>query len=388
MADQTTPGTFTLLERDYYLSPEVFDREFERIFSREWFYACHLSQIPAKGSFVKFPFAGEEVVVVRGDGDAVHAHLNVCAHRGFRLCDEASGRVRGGFTCPYHQWRFDLDGALTRVPQMKDGQYFDFRDHGLRTAHCQVWRGMVFVNLREGAVEPIADLFGPYDEVAARFAPERTKMVREKHYQVAANWKVAAENSLECYHCPGSHPLLCRVVDVAGLQADLREWIAGGESPDGGTGGMRIKQGMQSLSTDGRLISRKLLGGWGPEDVDSAVSGGATIMPNLFYAVFYIDHWWALTFRPITPTTCVVLYQWFVREDAEEGVDYDVDRLVAVGDITQSEDNVLIERTQRGIESRYFAPGPLSVELEAALHDFVSTYQKFMDGPGDRRSDA
>lgn len=379
MSGPTASRTFRLLERDYYLSAEVFGQEFERIFSQEWIYAGHLSQLPSKGSFLKFPFAGEEIVVVRGAGTEVYAHLNVCRHRGFRLCDDDSGKVRGGFTCPYHQWRFDLDGTLTSVPQMADGEYFDFRDYGLRTAHVEIWHDMIFVNLREGEVEPVGDQLSAYDEVVAKFAPEGTKLVHENRYQLSANWKIAAENSLECYHCPGTHAALCRVVDVAGLQADLRAWINDPEAEaDGGAAGMRIQPGMQTLSADGTLITTKLLGEWQPENLDDAVSAGATLMPILFYAVFYIDHWWALTFRPLTPTSCEVVYQWFVREDAEPGVDFDVDRLIEMGDVTQSEDNALIERTQRGVESQFFTPGPLSVDLEAALHDFVTTYLKYM----------
>lgn len=379
MTELTTNQTFALLDSEYYTSDEIFKKEYERIFSRQWFYACHLSQIPSRGSFVRVPFAGEDIVVVRGEGDAVHANLNVCRHRGFKLCEEPSGRVRGGFTCGYHQWRYKLDGSLSNVPLMKDGEFFDFTDYGLQTAQVEVWHGLVFVNLSPGEVQPLAAELEAYEAVAARYAPERTTLAAEKQYELAANWKVAAENSLECYHCPGTHKTLCKVVDVAGLQADLREWLVdGNENAEHGASGMRIQEGMQTLSVDGTLITDKLLGDMGPEDVGRSVSGGVTIMPNLFYAVFYIDHWWTLTFRPVTATTCVVLYQWFVREDAEAGVDYDVGKLIAVGHVTQTEDNELIERTQRGVESRYFTPGPLSVDLEAALHDFVTNYQKHM----------
>jgi len=380
MADPTMNRTFALLDGEYYTSEAIFAKEYQRIFSQQWFYACHLSQIPSKGSYVRIAFAGEEIVVVRGAGDEVHAHLNFCRHRGFRLCDEPAGKVRGGFVCGYHQWRFNLDGSLASVPQMKDGEYFDFKDYGLRTAHVEVWHGLVFLNLRQGEVQPLTDELSAYEPVAQQYVPERTKLVHEKEYELAANWKVAAENSLECYHCPGTHATLCKVVDVEGLQADLRQWLAeDDEDADHGMAGMRIRKGMQTLSADGTLITEKLLGNNGPEEVAGTVSGGITIMPNLFYAVFYVDHWWTLTFRPVTPTTCVVLYQWFVREDAEPGVDFDLDKLIEVGHLTQSEDNVLIERTQRGVASKYFTPGPLSQDLEAALHDFVTTYSKFMD---------
>ena len=380
LTELTVPRTFTLLGSEYYTSTEIFAREFDRIFSRQWFYAGHVSQLRSKGSFFRFAFGGEEIVVVRGEGDQIHAHLNVCRHRGFRLCEGSEGKVRGGFVCPYHQWKFGFDGSLTNVPQMSDGEYFDFADYGLRTAHVEVWHGLIFLNLHDGPVSPLRDQLGSYEQVVSQYEPERTKMVHEKVYGLDANWKVAAENSLECYHCPGTHALLCQVVDVAGLQADLREWITDPDAAaDGGDKGMRIQQGMETLSADGKLITGKLLGHWRQEDVLGSHSGGVTLMPNLFYGVFYVDHWWALTFRPLTPTTCAVVYQWFVREDAEVGVDFDVDRLIEVGDITQSEDNVLIERTQRGVESKYFVPGPLSTDLEAALHDFVTNYLAHMD---------
>ena len=72
------PRTVVLLERDYYTSEDVFAHEYDRIFSREWIYAGRLSQLPHKGSFFKLDYGGEEVVVVRGEGEQVHAHLNVC----------------------------------------------------------------------------------------------------------------------------------------------------------------------------------------------------------------------------------------------------------------------------------------------------------------------
>ena len=98
---------------------------------------------------------------------------------------------------------------------------------------------------------------------------------------------------------------------------------------------------------------------WGTlTEVDHGISGGVMVVPNFFYAAFYVDHWWFIAVRPISATRTEFFYTWFVREDAEEGVDFDRDRMIEVGHTTQSEDNVLIERTQRGISSRYFTPGP------------------------------
>ena len=373
------PKTVVLLERDYYTSEDIFAREYDRIFSREWIYAGHFSQLPTKGSFFKIEYGGEEIVVVRGEGEQVHAHLNVCRHRGFRLCEDQTGKVRS-FVCPYHHWRYDLDGTLRNAPQMPDGEYFDYRDFGLRTARTEVWHGLIYVNLNHEPVESISSKFRAFEVGVAKFAPERTKLVHEKKYLLDANWKVAAENALECYHCPGSHRTLCAVVDVPGLIADLKEWMV--EEADGpaaqGQSGMRIQAGMQTLSVDGTLITRKLLGDCTDADVEDGISGGVQLMPNFSYAGFYVDHWWTIAIRPISTHRTEFVYSWFVRDDAVEGEDFDVERLIEVGNVTQTEDNALIERTQAGIDSRYYEPGPINLDAEPALHDFVTTYLKFL----------
>ena len=104
-------------------------------------------------------------------------------------------------------------------------------------------------------------------------------------------------------------------------------------------------------------------------------------MPNLFYAAFLrrplVDPHLPPGHRPPRAWSC---YQWFVREDAEPGVDFDVDKLIEVGHVTQSEDNDA-HRAHPTWESsrRFFTPGPLSADLEAALHDFVANYLKYMD---------
>ncbi len=375
MTVTSTPArpTFSLLEREYYTSEEVFAREFDLLFSKEWIYAGHVSQLPAKGSFLKIPYGGEEIVVVRGPAQEFYAHLNVCRHRGFRICGEDSGKVRA-FVCPYHQWRYNLDGALHSVPQMQDGEYFDYADYGLRIATVEQWNGMLFVNLNESPVMPVAEQLRSHADVVAKYAPENTKLVHEERYLVAGNWKLAAENALECYHCTGSHATLCKVVDVAALQHDLTQWIDSADNADYSDHGMRIQPGMQTLSADGTLITDKLLGSCGPDDVANGESGGVTLMPNLFFGGFYVDHWWALSFRPLSPRQTEINYAWFVRSDVDEE-HLDVDKLIQVGHVTQSEDNALIERTQAGVDSRCYTPGPVGSDVERALHDFVASYR-------------
>ena len=375
-AKPTDKTTFALLEREYYTSEEIFAKEYEHIYSREWIFAAHVSQLPEKGSFLKFEYGGEEIVVVRGANDQFHANLNVCRHRGFRLCAEETGKVRA-FVCGYHQWRYNLDGGLAGVPQMADGEYFDYRDFPLRTAQVEVWHSMIFVNLHTEPIEALAERLAAFDNMIDKFAPEGTKLAHSNTYVLDANWKIVVDNALECYHCPGTHRTLCGVVDVAGLMNDLKEWLADddGDGPsDLGQSGMRIQKGMQSLSADGTLITEKLLGSCTSTDVDNGISGGVMVVPNFFYAAFYVDHWWTIAIRPMSAGKTQLVYTWYVRADAEAGVDFDVDRLIEVGHTTQTEDNVLIARTQAGVESRYYVPGPIGSDVEPALSDYVANY--------------
>ncbi|MGB0389809.1 MAG: hypothetical protein ACPGWR_33730, partial [Ardenticatenaceae bacterium] len=66
------------LERAFYLSPEIFEEEFVHLFSRQWQYTDHINRIPRKGDYFLFQIAGEEIIVIRGEGDTVYAHYNVC----------------------------------------------------------------------------------------------------------------------------------------------------------------------------------------------------------------------------------------------------------------------------------------------------------------------
>jgi glycine betaine catabolism A len=372
--------SFFLLDRDYYTSEKIFEREYERVYSRDWIYAGHVSQLPERGDYLMFKYGREEIVVVRGDGGRFFANLNVCRHRGYRLCAEVSGHVNS-FVCNYHQWTYNLDGSLKYVPRMPDGQYFDYCKFGLRSAQVEVWNGMIFVCLGDGKIEPIRDRFASLESTVAKFSPTTTKLAYAKKYQIAANWKLVVDNAFECYHCPANHPSLCGVIDVPRLMSDLKEWFSddNDETKDLGASGMHVKPGMKTMSGDGSLICEKLLGNLTAKDAADGITCGVMLVPNPTFIMFYVDHWWTIAVRPQSATETELVYSWYVRDDAIEVKDYDIARLIEVGDNTQMEDNILIERTQRGVNSRYYAPGPIGSDVEPALYDFMADYKKFMD---------
>src|SRR5690348_1396480 len=101
----TLPGTF-------YVDEAVFEAEQRAIFSSLWVCTARTSDLAAPGSFQTFDVGGESVIVNRDQDGRLHAFLNVCRHRGSRICADAAGRVGRTFQCPYHAWSYTLEGRL------------------------------------------------------------------------------------------------------------------------------------------------------------------------------------------------------------------------------------------------------------------------------------
>jgi Rieske 2Fe-2S family protein len=148
------------LSREYYLTPELFAREKDRIFTREWFCVGREEEVPGSGDYLVLEVAGESVLLLRGKDGALHAHYNVCRHRGSQLVPGVapkpraagistgpSGVFTGGIRCPYHAWTYNLDGRLRTAPFLEEGAGFCKADLPLFGIGVDTWGGFVFLNL-------------------------------------------------------------------------------------------------------------------------------------------------------------------------------------------------------------------------------------------------
>jgi glycine betaine catabolism A len=217
MAMETTSLRSTLPGRAY-TDPAVFGREQEMIFERLWFCAARSAEIAQPGSFRVVPVGRESVLIVRGRDGALRAFLNVCRHRGSRLCAEESGQVRRNLRCGYHAWTYDLDGRLVAAPNLAKMADIDRDAYGLIRVGLREWLGYAWVCVAD---EPpsfedtvIADVTGRLGDPAAigHYRTGELAVGRRITYQVAANWKLIIENFMECYHCATIHPELTRVL--------------------------------------------------------------------------------------------------------------------------------------------------------------------------------
>ena len=136
------------LQRDFYFSDEIFQREKERIFCREWFCAGREEEVPNPGDYLVRDVAGESVLVVRNREGDLAAHYNVCRHRGSRLVPEGcTGTFAGGIRCPYHSWTYTLDGSLRTAPFLDEKDGFTKEELTLYPVGIESWGGFFFLNL-------------------------------------------------------------------------------------------------------------------------------------------------------------------------------------------------------------------------------------------------
>ena len=203
IADLVTaqPQGFSL-QQSFYRDPTVLERELQQIFLKSWLYVGHASEIPAVGDYFLFDIADESVVIVRSEPETVHALLNVCRHRGSRVCTTASGHEQL-LVCSYHGWTYQLDGALRGARHLDSA--IDKNRYGLKRIQVEVLHGLIFVNFDENSVS-FAPVRRDLDECLQPYRLERAKVAHKASYPINANWKLAVENYCECYHCAPAHP--------------------------------------------------------------------------------------------------------------------------------------------------------------------------------------
>ena len=393
------------LARPFYTSTAIFEEEFKHIFSRQWQYVDHINRIPNKGDYFLFDIAGEQIIVIRGEGDDVYAHFNVCRHRGSRICLEAEGSKKR-LTCPYHAWSYRIDGSLANARAMSSD--FDPADFGLRSCQVRLFEGLIFINLTPEGAGQIPD----FDEIANNLRPwlaradlRHTKIIDHKLYPSRVNWKIAVENYFECYHCLIAHPELCKVqlhtlrdahdipereqifidhnaawqkeAEALGHKTGSQLWGAGLPTKENYQSQMHYAERMlihhdlegvyAKLEGGSATGATKLLGSYSADDKGQVDWG---IMPSVF---LYTSCTSTVVFRitPISPLLTEMSQTWLVHEDAVEGIDYDTEKLTWIDEVTMEQDEEIVRNNQAGVNSRYYEPGPLA-ELEgdiARLHD-------------------
>jgi nitrite reductase/ring-hydroxylating ferredoxin subunit len=191
----------------------VLAREEERIFRSAWHYVGCFGQ-----GNVEPGWAGQVPVVLVRDGDVERAFVNVCRHRGSVVAEEPGDR--SSLQCSYHAWTYGLDGSLRSAPRGEE--LADAGELSLVPVRLERWGPFRFVNL-DAETPPLEELLGEIPEriAAAGLDVDELAFHHRTDWELAANWKIASENFLECYHCPVAHPGFSSMVDVSPNRYEL-----------------------------------------------------------------------------------------------------------------------------------------------------------------------
>ncbi len=358
------------LHRDCYLTPAWFAREREQIFAREWACVGREEEIPNPGDYLLVELAGESLLVTRDKDGRLHAHHNVCRHRGSQLVPgqlpkgsweapgvrtagaaatpepepaPACGHFASGIKCPYHAWTYNLDGTLRTAPFLEEGDGFRREDLPLWRAGLDTWGGFIFLRLTDGGPTLLEQLGGAPERVQ-RYPLAELRTARRITYHVAANWKVILENYNECYHCGPVHPELCRLVPAfrnkGGSELDWER-------------GVPHREGAWTFTMSG-TTDRKPFAGLNADELTR--HKGELLYPN-FMVSLSAEHAAAFALFPHDAHRTTITCDFLFHPDEMARPGFDPMDAVELWDITNRQDWLICESVQRGMGSRVFERG-------------------------------
>jgi choline monooxygenase len=334
-----------------YTDPGVLAFERAHLFDHSWSIVADGEELAAPGSYRALTVQNVPLLVVRDGAGVLRAFHNVCRHRGITLV-EGSGTLGRYMTCPYHQWSYALDGALTRVPQQHE-QFpeLDLCSLSLHEAQVAEWRGMIFVNPSPEAA-PLRTTMAGLDERLDQFLSGPLRQVAKVEYEAACNWKLLVENHIDVYHLWYLHAR-----SLADYDHRSFSWESLGDN---------------WWSLEPRKDPSTAAGGfdWIPDAMRHRI-GAYLLFPNLMLVT--TDHYFATyDAQPIAPDRTSLT----LRVRAEAGAD--ADDLVQSIRSFMSEDVAACERMQAGASSPRFGVGPTAMTHEDPIFRFHSSLRRWM----------
>ncbi|MBK1787658.1 aromatic ring-hydroxylating oxygenase subunit alpha [Prauserella cavernicola] len=362
---QPEPATSLIptLPGAHYTDPALFEREQRRIFQAHWFAAARSSDLPDPGAFRTVDVGGESVLIVRGRDRSLRAFLNVCRHRGARLCVEDSGAVRRSLQCPYHAWTYGLDGSLIAAPNLNSMHDVDRGEYGLITVALREWLGTVWVCLADeppsfadSVQSAVTGRLGD-DEAIEEWGIDELVVGRRITYDVKANWKLIVENFMECYHCATIHPELTEVLPEFADGYAAQYFVGHGAEFGEDVGGFTVdgqSSGFDKLSGVGADHDRRYY--------------AITVNPQVFINLVP-DHVIFHRMYPMAVDRTVVECDWlYPRSVIDSGAD--LSKSVELFHRVNQQDFDACERCQPAMSSKAYAAGGVLVPSEHHIGEF------------------
>jgi len=339
------------LPKHMYVDSAHWEQERDSVLYASWFCVGRLDVLglDARHRVAVIEVVGESVLVTRDGDGRLHGAYNVCRHRGSQVIprDPAESApttcTARSLRCPYHSWTYDLSGRLLKAPHTGNLAAFDPADFALHPVAVEAWAGFCFVHLTPERATPLVDDVISVSDRLQRYPLVQLQIGRTLHYDVAANYKVLAENYNECYHCGPVHPELSRLVPVfAGGGQDL-DWEQGIPHRDGAWT-------FTATGTSSRSAFPDL------DEHERTRHKGELVHPNLFLSCS-ADHVAAYTLWPLavdrTRVECDLLFA--PDEVVRDG--FDPGDAAELWDLVNQQDWAVCESVQRGMSSRAYRQG-------------------------------
>jgi choline monooxygenase len=327
----------------WYVNKELYEHELKSVFSNTWQFAARKEQVASPGQYVTSDIAGEPVVVVRGNDGVLRGFFNVCRHHAAAVMTEPEGKA-AQLRCPYHGWTYSLEGELKGTPDFSGVCDFDRARSGLAPVELLEWENWIFVKINHSPFSFTPDLVG---EIGSLKLADLHWFER-RHYHFDCNWKVFVDNYLDGgYHVPYLHKGLDSVLDYSNYMIENGEFHCLQWSP---------------------IISE------GAEAQTGAVRKGDRALYYWIYPNFMIN-----VYDGVMDTNLViprgvdqteVVFDFYFPDVVSEEARQRNQASVEVGQRIQDEDVAICKSVQRGLNSRAYNAGRLSVRREAGEHLF------------------
>lgn len=326
-----------------YVDPAVFQEEREKIFSKNWIFIGHASQLAKPGDFLTMDVAGEPIIVTHDKDGELRAFYNICPHRGMKVEQSDQGNKKI-LQCKYHGWTFKLDGSVNRAPNFKTTE---LGAHScMKSVRLEVHHSLVFVNLDKKAPS-MSEAYQEFLGEMAKFSFfDSVKLIRETRRVVKANWKAVVDNYLECDHCAIAHPGFAKSYDLSNFCTTAHDKFT-------------HQYMAASKGTDESELARFY---W--------------IWPNMMINVYPGDgNVNTIQVVPLDEETSLGIYRDYSMDDAITAEKEEYFKFV---DQVRLEDFELVEELQKGLGSKAFANGIFSPteNAEEYFHQLVETALK------------
>jgi choline monooxygenase len=324
----------------WYVDPRIAELERLNVFSKTWQLVARTDQLKTAGQFIATTVAGEPIVVVRGNDGILRAFYNVCRHHAAAVVTQPCG-VASLLHCPYHGWNYGLDGSLKGMPEFEGVENFDRAQNGLLPIRVETWECFVFINL-DNAASSLLEFLGGIVKRVAPLGISQLHYFDRRTYNIACNWKVFVDNYLDGgYHVPHLHKGLNSVLDYKQYTIENEDRYCLQSSP--------MVSSNEDAATGSTRKGDRAWYFW--QHPNLMINCYAGYMDTNLVVPVDVDH-------------CRVIFDFYFSDVSEAGREYN-EQSVNVGNRVQEEDLGICEDVQRGLKSRAYRAGRLSVRREA-----------------------